>query len=142
MADIKKIVREWVVDYLKHRDLVQGKIEQIKEEENAVIVKYVDKESSFLIIPKIEDINVILNNDKEKHLDIIVLNTKENFNIMVRNWNKLKDYKNLKIMFVNPNSPLEKKWIISPYFHSKICDDSSLKQGLKSMFETVEEFKQ
>jgi hypothetical protein len=57
--------------------------------------------------------------------------------MLVDNWDKLIKFPSLTLYFVNPFSKLDKKWLINPYVHSKICDDKSLKTGLKSMFEMV-----
>ena len=71
-------------------------------------------------------------------MDRICLNSSENFSFLTKNWDKFTDLKKLAVYFVNPFSKTEKKWIIHPYTHSKITEKSSLKQGLKSMFDTVE----
>ena len=46
----------------------------------------------------------------------------------------------LSVMFVNPESKIDKKWIIYPATHNSICDASSLKTGLESMFAMVDEY--
>ena len=56
---------------------------------------------------------------------------------MLDNWDKLTKYTSLMLYFVNPFSKLDKKWVINPHVHSKICDDKALRNGLKSMFEMV-----
>ncbi|MBS3105570.1 hypothetical protein J4234_04895 [Candidatus Woesearchaeota archaeon] len=33
---------------------------------------------------------------------------------------------------------MDKKWIVFPHTHHKVCDESSLKNGLRAMFEVVE----
>ena len=53
-------------------------------------------------------------------------------------WKKLSQLPKLNIYLVNPLSEPDKKWIIAPYVHNRICDNQSLKLGLKAMFETVE----
>ena len=72
------------------------------------------------------------------YFSIVTLNSKENFGAMLKNWNKLIDFKFLNIIFINPFSETDKKWIVFPCTHNKICDESSLESGLKSIFETVE----
>jgi len=83
-----------------------------------------------------EEVTAKLN--EKKHFGLIVFNTKENFDIIIENWDKLIKFNFLTIYFVNPFSSLDKKWIINPSVHHKICDESSLKLGLKSMFESVD----
>ncbi|MBS3098379.1 hypothetical protein J4209_06315 [Candidatus Woesearchaeota archaeon] len=76
--------------------------------------------------------------DVEKHISLVIFNSKNNFNAVVDNWKKFINFKYFNIYFVNPFSQLDKKWIIYPHTHNRICEESSLKLGLKSMFEMVE----
>ena len=134
---IVSFLREWTVSYVKHRDILAKNIINIKEEQDKVIVKFKDKEQIFLIRPIVND-SVIEKIDKDKNISIVMLNSKENLDFLIKNWNKLIKFEKLTLFFVNPLSEFEKKWFISPYMHNKICDDDSLKIGLKTMFETVE----
>ena len=132
---------DWAINFVKNKDIVARKLEKIENEKNGfdLYVKYKDREQFFIIAPRIEEIDSILqktNNDS--YFSIVTLNSKENFDAMLRNWNKLVSFKFLNIIFVNPFSELDKKWIVFPYTHQRICDESSLKNGLKSMFEMVE----
>jgi hypothetical protein len=140
MANITNELREWTVNYVKHKDMILNKIEDIKENSDSITVKYDDKEVLFLIIPHLTNLNTFFKHEKDEEITLVILNTKENFNLVVKNWKKLSEYTKLKIMFVNPESSLEKKWIISPHFHSKICDETSLRSGLMTMFESVSEY--
>ena len=56
----------------------------------------------------------------------------------MKSWKRLIDFKFLNIIFVNPFSGFDKKWIVFPYTHHRVCDESSLELGLKSMFDMVE----
>ena len=134
---IVKFLREWAVGYVKHRDILAKNITNIKEEQDMVIVKFRDKEQIFLIRPTADD-PVTEEINKEKNICVVMLNSKENFNFLINKWNKLIKFEKLTLFFVNPFSEPDKKWFISPYVHNKICDEDSLKLGLKTMFETVE----
>ncbi len=134
---IIKFLREWAIGYVKHRDMIAKNIVDIKEEQDKVIVKFKDKEQVFLIRPIVND-SVIQEINKDKNTGIIMLNSKENLNFLINRWNKLVKFEKLALFFINPFSELEKKWLISPYVHNKVCDKDSLKLGLKTMFETVE----
>ena len=132
---------DWTIDYIKNRDIAAKKIEHIENGKDGfdLYVKYKDREQYFMIIARIEDIDSItqrLNNDA--YFSIVTLNSKENFNTIVKNWSKLINFKFLNIIFANPFSEIDKKWIIFPHTHHKICDESSLENGLKSMFSMVE----
>ena len=72
---------------------------------------------------------------------VILLNTKKNLQELTDHWQALKTFPKLCLVFVNPESQTEKKWLLYPHTHDRITDPLSLKLGLKSMFETVEEVK-
>lgn len=149
--DLHGFLLEWAVNFIKNKDAVHKKIEQIENGKDGfdLYVKYKDKEQYFMLIPKISDvgnitdyisgkINAITQSDGV-YFSIVTLNSKDNFDALLKNWRRLIYSKRLSIIFANPLSETDKKWSISPYTHNKICDDSSLESGLKSIFETVEE---
>ena len=132
---------EWTINFVKNKDVISRKIEKIETGKSGfdLYVKYRDKEQYFIIAPNAADIDSAvqkLNNNS--HFTIVTLNSKDNFNLMIKNWNRLAEFKFLSLVFINPFSELDKKWIIYPHTHDKICDASSLKTGLKSMFDMVE----
>jgi len=132
---------DWTIHFIKNKDILTKKIEKIENGKNNfdIYIKYKDREQYFIIAPEIKDINPILqriNNDY--YFSLVTLNSKENFEIIVKNWHKLVNFKFFNIIFVNPFSDMDKKWIIFPHMHHKICDESALEKGLKSMFVMVE----
>jgi len=135
--EIIRFLREWAVSYVKHRDMIAKNIVDIKEEQDRIVIEFKDKEQIFLIRP-IADDSIIQKINKDKNICVVMLNSKENLDFLMNKWNKLIKFDKLTIFFVNPFSELEKKWFISPYVHNKICNENSLKLGLKTMFETVE----
>jgi len=132
---------DWTLKYIKNKDVISKKIENIENGKDGfdLYVKYRDREQYFIIFPVIKDIDSIIRRlNNSFHFSIVALNSKENFDVVLKNWNKLVSFKFLSIIFANPFSELDKKWIIFPYTHQKICDESSLENGLKSMFSMVE----
>lgn len=132
---------DWTINFIKNKDIIAKKIENIKNGKNGfdLHVKYRDREQYFIIAPSISNIDSIIQKiDNNAHYTIVTLNSRENFNTMIKNWHKLVSFKFLSIIFANPFSELDKKWVIFPYTHHKICDESSLENGLKAMFEMVE----
>ena len=132
---------EWTISFIKNKDIVAKKIEKIENGKDGfdLYVKYKDREQYFIIVPNIADINSIVQRiNNNSHFSIVTLNSKENFAIILKNWSKLIHFKFLNIIFINPFSELDKKWIIFPYTHHRISDESSLKNGLKAMFDMVE----
>ena len=132
---------EWTINFVKNKDIISKKIVNMENGKDGfdLHVKYKDKEQYFIIASNISDINSIIKKVNDNfYFSIVTLNSNDNFDIIVDNWNKLVNFKFLNIIFVNPYSQSDKKWIISPYTHHKICEESYLKAGLKSMFEMVE----
>jgi len=134
---IVKFLREWAVGYVRHKDILTRNITNIKEERDKVIVELKDKEQVFLVRPTADD-SIIKGVNKDKNINIVMLNSGENLDFLIKNWSKLIKFEKLTLFFINPFSELDTKWFICPYVHDRICDKDSLKLGLKTMFETVE----
>lgn len=129
-------LKEWVLTFIKNRDLFFKKIASIKEEGNKVIVE--NKDNSKITYYIIEDISLLdLKNININDKTIIcVLNTKSNIDSTIKIWHELVKYKMLSIMYINPKEVSENKWSINPYYHSNISD-ASLKNSLLSIFSTT-----
>ncbi len=135
---IHKFLVEWTKVYIKNKDVINKSIESINESKDFdLIVKYRDREEFYIIEQFIKDNAILQKLSNDKIINLVVFNSEENLNFVIDNWKKFIDLKDFKIIFVNPFSELDEKWVIKPYMHHKICDESSLKLGLKSMFDTV-----
>mgnify|MGYP001583993719 FL=1 len=133
---------EWTENFLKNKDILTKKIVSIERNKGGfdLFIKYKDREQYVSVVVELKNLDSIINKiNNNSYFTIVALNSKENFEALLKNWKRLVDFKFLSIMLVNPFSGLDKKWIIFPYTHHKICDESSLELGLKSMFETVEQ---
>ena len=138
---VHSYLKEWIINFIKNKDLVHRKIEHIENGKDGfdIYVKYKDREQFVVVEPSMNNIDVILKRfDQNSHCTIATLNSKANFDAVIKSWDKLTSYKFLNIIFANPFSQIDQKWIVFPHTHHMICDESSLKNGLKSMFETVE----
>jgi len=132
---------EWIVDFIKNRDLIYRKVESIEIGKDGfdAYVKFKDKEQYILCYPTLDNVAEMLARiNSEGHFAIVTLNTEENFNSLVKNWGEFSRYKKLSIYFVNPFSKLDKKWIIFPHTHNNICEQEALSKGIRTMFEMVE----
>lgn len=141
MESAHSFLVEWTANFVKNKDVVARKIENIEKNKDGfdLYVKFKDKEQFFIISPSINNLDLIIPKLKsDSYFCIVILNSGENLDSLIKNWRRLIEFKFLSVIFVNPFSQLDKKWIIYPYTHHKICDESSLKTGLKSMFEMVE----
>jgi len=134
-----KYLLEWFVRYIKNRDLIFRRISDIIEEGNKLIVKQKDgKTLHYYIEPFPDDFGNFSASATEEHCGIVVYNSAENFEKLTSAWSKLSSMPGLTLYFVNPFSKLDKRWVLRPHIHARISDAESLKQGLRSMYETVE----
>jgi 2-hydroxy-3-keto-5-methylthiopentenyl-1-phosphate phosphatase len=143
MAGAKEVLKDWIVNYLKSRDAMTKQITSIKNDSESVdvFVEGTLKNQYVIIQPEFNDISQ-LSSLKDKHVVLVTANTKENVEFLITNWDALAKYQHLCIYFVNPNSSLDKRWIIYPSTHDRITERKALRKGLESMFSTVEEWKE
>jgi hypothetical protein len=138
----KEFLVEWIINHFKQRDIMSKNIESIDKNKDGfdVYVKFKDKEQFVVVMPILEGVDGTLSKFKNKDgcYSIVTFNNRKNFKELVNSWDKLVGFKLLNIFFVNPFSNLDKRWIIYPHTHDKICDKESLEKGLKAMFDMVE----
>ncbi len=132
---ITKYIIDWAESYFRSRDAFHKKILSIEKINNGLIITFKDKKETILAIL---DLSQVKERDIKENTTLITLNNRKNVDYLHYNWPKLANISSFKIYFINPFSTLEKRWIINPHIHSKICDESTLRAGLLSMFETVE----
>lgn len=131
-----EIILEWAKHYYKHRDTIFRKIDNMEQSPDKLTIMY--KDGSVEVVLPSPDLEKVDLSKINPLTTVVTLNTKGNFNVLVDKWKQFAAAKDLKIIFFNSKSELEERWIIKPYFHNKIADEKSLKQGLKAMFETVQ----
>jgi hypothetical protein len=137
-----KYLADWFVRYTKNRDLLFKKISDIKEDGNKVIITQKDGSVIHYYVEPFPDDFEKLAAMPEEQKGIVLYNSKDNFDRMMKAWKRLSETKGLTIYFVNPFSKLDKRWIINPHVHNKISDKASLEMGLNSMFILVDPISQ
>ena len=62
---------------------------------------------------------------------VVTLNTRANLDFIIKHW---KDFciDGLKVYFVDLSGP-NRKWVVTPAIHNRICEKSNLKKSLTSM---------
>lgn len=139
--DVKKVLQEWAVIYIKNKDVMQKSITSIDENVDGFdfIVRKSSGDQFFLIRPEFSDVDEVVSKGADKQLGLVVLNTRENLNKVISGWDKLCRLKGLCIYFVNPKS--NGKWLLFPYTHEQITERAALKRGLESLFSMVESYR-
>jgi hypothetical protein len=139
MTDWMEVIMGWGASYMKHRDLVACKIKELKIEKDRLEIENKDGSKERVVgLPELSKMDIA---GVKLPTIFITLNRKDNLKFLGDKWKELSGKKEISIIFLNPDSQLDTKWIIRPFVHAKVCDDKTLKQGLKSMFETVDEIK-
>lgn len=134
-----KFLKEWIIRYLKNKDIITKKIVSIEEKEESFILTRADKKQEFFVEPFLNDLNNTLSKLKAEHKSLVCLHTKENFDTLLKEWKKFVDIgRNFMVYFVNPFSKTERVLVLSPHTHNMISDEDSLVMGLKTMAENVE----
>lgn len=138
-------LKEWTIQFIKNKDIIQKKILEIKDNGNTLEVIFKDNKRQLLFIqPDVKLVEVAdaleqSTKDSMMFVSIVCLNKRINLQELIKNWQRIVDFPQLSMYFVNPESATDKKWMIYPHTHHKISDPSSLKLGLESMFSTVQE---
>lgn len=130
---------EWLKGYVKHRDIVAQAIKNIKETDDGFYVERTDTDQIYFVkldLDEVTDFKGMLSHPG-KNVFLVTLNNESNIKKVVKVWNILEPLANLKIIFINPLSKSDNKWLLSPHVHASICDPASLKNGLLSLGQNV-----
>lgn len=126
---------DWTEAYLRYKDTIQRKIQKLEKNEktNEIICELKDgRVQKYMCINYLDEIEI-------KQIDDVLiscLNTKKNLNILIQNWQDVKE-KNIIFIFANPKKATH--WSINPKMHDRINDKTSIKTGLKALFESIPE---
>lgn len=127
-------LKEWTIHHIKQKDLVTKDLVSYKEEGDKVLCEYKEgRKATYYALQNLElgKIKEIANNETAT---LVCLCNEHNFKVLVDNWDLFKTRQNLTFIFLNP--ALAEKWVIKPFIHAKIADPATLKQGLRTMYET------
>lgn len=135
-----EFLNDWITNYVKSKDIFRQTIVEIKKDKEELVVIHKHKEVKYFMDPFLENIDKNLKLLKESSDSVVVcMNTSENLKSLLAMWKDIIKFRHLAFIFLNPFSKTEKSWTIFPYTHDMIADSATLKSGIKSMFEQVEE---
>jgi hypothetical protein len=128
-------ILEWAENYFKSRDAYKKEIVKIEKQPDHLIISYKDRQEKIFAF---SELSTSAEKNISNNVSFITLNDKKNVDWLCNNWNKMTSINAFRVYFINPLSNTDKKWVINPHVHAKICDESALKLGMNTMFETVE----
>jgi hypothetical protein len=126
-------LKEWTVHHIKQKDLVKKDLISFKEEEDRVVCECKDGNTTYYCRENLEHEKIKAVPEKDIAYFVCACN-EHNFKLLVDNWDLFKTRKDFTFIFLNPS--LAERWIIKPYIHAKIADPITLKQGLRTMYNT------
>ncbi|MBI2143648.1 hypothetical protein HYU17_00660 [Candidatus Woesearchaeota archaeon] len=130
-------LKEWATTYSRHRDIPLKKIRDIKDTQNGFQIINKDGTSAdCVILPSLK--NALHPAETRGQRVIVTLSNIENIKEVCKAWDAMAADRTLLIIFANPLSEAEDRWVLKPHLHNKVCDTASLTQGLKAMSEFVE----
>lgn len=141
IATVLETLTDWTEQYVKNKDLLLKNVVNITRNEGDWTLSVIKKDGvqHFLVIPHLESIETVTSKlQPDTNACLVVLNTRKNLDIVAENWSELAKHPRLCVIFANPDSSTDKRWIIFPHTHDKITERRTLKQGLESLFAMVE----
>ncbi|MCC7575033.1 hypothetical protein KO361_05560 [Candidatus Woesearchaeota archaeon] len=128
-------IMDWTETYLKYKDTVQRKITKITKnpEKEELICELKDGTiHTYICKDNLEDKDT----QKIKNNRVSCLNTKKNVDWVIKNWQEIKNTDTI-FLFANPKKAMH--WSLNPKLHDRITDKTALKQGLKTLLESIPE---
>jgi ABC-type uncharacterized transport system substrate-binding protein len=126
---------EWSTHYIKFKDCMKKNILEIKQEKHTIIVTEKNRTIHYHMHNTLKE-GIEQLNQKQPEV-IITYNSKNNLQTLIDMWRSIQNNKELTIIFANTKT--NQKWLIHPYTHSNISEDKKLKEGLKTLFESISE---
>jgi hypothetical protein len=127
-------LKEWTVHYIKQKDLIKGDLISFKEEDNRIVCTYKEGVKATYYFDDNLDLKKIKDTKHEETCFFVCICNEHDFKILADNWDLFKARPNLTFIFLNPT--IAEKWVIKPWVHAKIADPATLKQGLRTMYDT------
>ncbi|RMF06147.1 hypothetical protein D6764_02990 [Candidatus Woesearchaeota archaeon] len=133
--NIEQVLKDWAVNYVKHKDIIRRQIVDIEIRDDRLVVKEKNGSYEVLIRPVLDGFaNEVPESGK---CLVVTLNSEKNMKALVVAWDAVKRIPGLTIIFVNPASDVPQYWALVPKTHAIVADESSLLQGFKSLSESV-----
>jgi len=126
-------VKVWTISHIKQKDTIKHDLLNFKEEGNRILCEYKESHGVYYCQDNL-DLADIKKVAQDEAVAFVCLANEHNYKILVDNWDLFKIRPNWTFIFLN--LALAEKWIIKPFIHAKIADPTTLKQGLRTMYET------
>jgi hypothetical protein len=126
-------LREWTIHHIKQKDSIRHDLISFKEYEDQVVCEQKDGHITYFCWENI-DLEKIKGIDPQENAYFVCLCNEHNFKLLVEHWDLFKTREGFSFIFLNPS--LAERWLIKPFIHAKVADPATLKQGLRTMYNT------
>lgn len=129
----------WLERYFENRRLMDRTISAVSKKDDCIVIEKTSGPSKYyFVFPSLDDIKSSLTDYVQPHQYIVALNTKDNLDVISTSWDSLHSVQHFGLMFINPFSKLDKKWVVFPSTHHLISDGKSIKKSLSVLFNNVD----
>ncbi|MDD9954483.1 MAG: hypothetical protein OXR66_09210 [Candidatus Woesearchaeota archaeon] len=118
---------EWLVLYVRHKDMLDKKLVDHKEDGNMITFTYKDRNVVGIVQEQLEVVEI------KGESVIATLHTKENVEYLANHWEQFTKHNDLTIIFAHPGR--NEKLVIKPKTHATISEN--VVQGLWSLSQGV-----
>jgi hypothetical protein len=121
------MLREWMIRYVQHKDLLRKQLARIEEQGERVIFHFKGYTLTGVAMDRLEWPGA------QGKVLIVVPNTKDNHDILIKRFTEF-SRQNVTIVFVNTKT--DDRWAIIPSTHAMIAD-TNLAEGIRSLAAAV-----
>lgn len=122
-------IREWLVLYVKHKDIVKRSLVKVEESKEHVIFTFKDGVMSGYPLEQLE----VPKGLKGKAI-IACLHTRDNVDFLIRHWKEFAAHAELTVILANPVK--NEKIIIHTQTHDSVSE-GNVELGIRTMAESV-----
>lgn len=126
-------LKEWTISHIKQKDTIKRDLVSFKEENDRILCEYKETHGTYYCWENLE-LDAIKKVPVDEVATFVCLANEHNYKLLVDHWDLFKARPNWTFIFLN--LALAEKWIIKPFIHAKIADPATLKQGLRTMYDT------
>ncbi len=140
MVDREEYLLAWLEEFLKNRDLVHKRIARMERSGKELHVERKDGTCIVYIPAPVLDVRDLAKAARHHPVGIVTFNTSANVAFLKRRWEAVVDLgRHTQVIFINPVSAQETRWIIFPATQAMLTKGKTLLAGIDAIRATVDE---
>ncbi len=140
MADRGEYLIAWLAEFLKNKDLIQRRIARMERLDAGLRVERKDGTAVVYVpAPKLDE-DALAKAGGKAAVGIITFNTSANIAFLKKRWDAFASLgRHAQIIFINPASTREMRWIIFPATQSMLTKEKALLTSIDAIRAGVDE---